>query len=120
MQAPVNLFRKSINFSRSYQTVKLSKAPQMRSTKGALPNPPDPLTGISMIPSETHFPPIRGSGYETRAIALSFDQAFHARVKHVDVRYHFICELVDTKAIVLKRVPSAKNIADILVSCKQT
>jgi hypothetical protein len=47
------------------------------------------------------------------AIALSFDQAFHARVKHVDVRYHFIREQVEAKAIVLKRVPSAENVADI-------
>jgi hypothetical protein len=29
------------------------------------PNPPNSLTGISMIFSETCFLPIRGSGYET-------------------------------------------------------
>jgi hypothetical protein len=49
----------SIIRQRSCQT-----APQMRSTKGALPNPPASLTGISMIPSETCFPPIREAGYE--------------------------------------------------------
>jgi hypothetical protein len=57
------------NLSTSHNPIRQGScqiAPQMRSTKGALPNPPDPLTGISMIPSETRFPPIRGSGYETR------------------------------------------------------
>jgi hypothetical protein len=49
----------SIIRQRSCQT-----APQMHSTKGALPNPPASLTGISMIPSETCFPPIREAGYE--------------------------------------------------------
>jgi hypothetical protein len=47
------------------------------------------------------------------AIALSFDQAFHARVKHVDVQYHFIREQVESKGILVKRVPSAENVADI-------
>jgi hypothetical protein len=47
------------------------------------------------------------------AIALSFDQAFHARVKHVDVRYHFIREQVDAANLLVKRVPSADNMADI-------
>ena len=47
------------------------------------------------------------------AIALSFDQAFHARVKHVDVRYHFIREQVDANHLTVKRVSSAENVADI-------
>jgi hypothetical protein len=47
------------------------------------------------------------------AIALSFDQAFHARVKHVDVRYHFICEQVEAKQITVRCVPSAENVSDI-------
>jgi hypothetical protein len=46
-------------------------------------------------------------------IALSFDQAFHACVKHVDVWYHFIREQVDAKHLTVKRVSSAKNVADI-------
>jgi hypothetical protein len=44
------------------------------------PNLPDPLIGISMIPSETHFPPIRGSGYETKSRpVLPWNQLLHSR-----------------------------------------
>jgi hypothetical protein len=46
-------------------------------------------------------------------IALSFNQAFHARVKHIDVQYHFIREQVEAHKIIVKRVPSADNLADI-------
>jgi hypothetical protein len=47
------------------------------------------------------------------AITLAFDQAFHARVKHIDVRYHFIREQVEANRVTMKRVCSADNVADI-------
>ena len=47
------------------------------------------------------------------AIALSSDPTFHARVKHIDVRHHFIREKVEDKTIFITRVPSRENLADI-------
>jgi hypothetical protein len=49
----------------------------------------------------------------TGAITLAFDQAFHTRVKHIDVRYHFIREQVEALKVTMKRVSSAENVADI-------
>ena len=37
-----------------------------------------------------------------------------SRTKHVDVRYHFIQELVETGAIKLENVHTKENIADML------
>ena len=50
----------------------------------------------------------------TGAIALSTVAKFHQRTKHIDIRYHFICEHVDNSAFRLIWLPSHKNIADIL------
>jgi hypothetical protein len=47
------------------------------------------------------------------AITLAFNQAFHARVKHIDVHYHFIQEQVEALKVTMKRVSSVKNVADI-------
>ena len=47
------------------------------------------------------------------AIALAKDNKFHARTKHIDLRYHFVCEAVEDRKIKLEYIPTAKNIADI-------
>ena len=64
MQAPIDCFRKLINFSQYIMTRKLSKTPQKCSTKKVRRIPPASLTGISLIPSETCFRPVREAGYE--------------------------------------------------------
>jgi hypothetical protein len=51
-------------------TRKLSRTPQKCSTNKGRRFPPASLTGISMIPSETCFPPIREAGYEPTLSAL--------------------------------------------------
>jgi hypothetical protein len=48
------------------------------------------------------------------AIALACNDRFHARTKHINIRYHFIRELVEQKKILLAYVPSVSNVADIL------
>lgn len=48
------------------------------------------------------------------AVSLAGDPAFHARVKHIDVRHHHIRQLVDSGTIHLHRVSSRDNVADIL------
>ena len=41
------------------------------------------------------------------------NQQISQRTKHIDVRYHFIKNLVETKVIDLKYIKSKDNIADI-------
>ena len=66
MQAPIDCFRKLINFSQYIMTRKLSRTPQKCSTSKARRIPPASLTGISLIPSETCFRPVREAGYEPK------------------------------------------------------
>lgn len=47
------------------------------------------------------------------AINLSEDQVYHIRAKHVNVRYHYLRERVAEKDLVVSRVTSADNTADI-------
>jgi len=47
------------------------------------------------------------------AIILSGDPAFHARVKHFDIRYHFLRERVQSNEISLSYINTRDNIADI-------
>ncbi len=47
------------------------------------------------------------------AICLSNDPSFHARAKHIHVRYHYIRELVQDNIIKLKYVCTKDNLADI-------
>ena len=47
------------------------------------------------------------------AIALAKDNKFHARTKHIDIRYHFIQECVEDKKIMVQYVPMEENTADV-------
>ena len=47
------------------------------------------------------------------AITLSKDNKFHARTKHIDIRYHFVREAVEDQKITLKYIPTDENPADI-------
>ena len=44
------------------------------------------------------------------AIALVKDNKFHSRMKHIDLRYHFIREAVEDGKI---SIPTSDNITDI-------
>ena len=47
------------------------------------------------------------------AIALSKDNKFHSRTKHIDLHYHFIREAVDEGKINVQYIPTAENVSDI-------
>ena len=47
------------------------------------------------------------------AIALAKDNKFHARTKHIDLRYYFICEAVEYGKIQVKYVLMDDNVSDI-------
>jgi hypothetical protein len=48
------------------------------------------------------------------AIAYSKNPTSHKYTKHIDTRYHFVREQVEAQTVVLVKVPSADNVADIL------
>ena len=48
------------------------------------------------------------------AIYLAKNQVHHSRTKHIDVRFHFIREIIDEGDILLKKIRTADNPADML------
>ncbi|TFY77555.1 hypothetical protein EWM64_g6458 [Hericium alpestre] len=49
------------------------------------------------------------------AMAIAWNPAFHARTKHIDMRYHFLREKVEAGAINLQYVPTGDQVADVLM-----
>ncbi|RVW19328.1 Retrovirus-related Pol polyprotein from transposon TNT 1-94 [Vitis vinifera] len=50
----------------------------------------------------------------TSAINISKNPVLHSRTKHIDIRHHFIHDLVEDKVVSLEYVPTEGQIADIL------
>jgi hypothetical protein len=48
------------------------------------------------------------------AIHLTKNQMYHERTKHIDVRYHFLREVVTQGGITAKKIGTTKNPADML------
>ena len=48
------------------------------------------------------------------AVLLCGDQAFHNRVKHLDVKYHWIRERVESGKLLVGQIPTSGNVADVL------
>jgi len=48
------------------------------------------------------------------SLFLSQDPIFHKRMKHIDIRHHFIRDLVNKKKIKLSHVPTSEMAADCL------
>jgi hypothetical protein len=47
-------------------------------------------------------------------IAMSKDSGDHTRTKHIDVRYHFVRERVESGDIVATYIPTQQQLADLL------
>ena len=50
----------------------------------------------------------------TSVINISKNPVLHSITKHIDIRHHFICDLVEDKVVSLEYVPTEGQIADIL------
>ncbi|GJT34379.1 hypothetical protein Tco_0924798 [Tanacetum coccineum] len=48
------------------------------------------------------------------AIHLSLNHVFHERTKHINVRYHFIREVLEAKTVKVLKVGTQQNVADAL------
>ena len=47
-------------------------------------------------------------------IDLSKNSMYHSRTKHIDVRYHWLRSVTEDKLMVLNKIHTDKNIADML------
>ena len=54
------------------------------------------------------------------AIYLAKHQVYHARTKHIDVRFHKIRELTVTREIILEKIDTSENAADMLTKLVPT
>ena len=48
------------------------------------------------------------------ALALSKDPQFHAHAKHINVKHHYIPECIENGDILVTRISSEDNVANIL------
>ena len=48
------------------------------------------------------------------AVALSDNPVFHNRSKHIDIKWHFIRDLIRSKSICTSHIPGTQNGADFL------
>jgi len=48
------------------------------------------------------------------AIQMTKNPQFHGRTKHIEIKYHFIRELVSTEVVQLQYCPTEEMIADML------
>jgi hypothetical protein len=53
----------------------------------------------------------------TGAVALAHDPLHHARTKHIDIKYHFIRDLIERRIVALKYMSTEHMPADILTKC---
>ncbi|KAH8418168.1 hypothetical protein KR222_004172 [Zaprionus bogoriensis] len=68
---------------------------------------------INEIGCFPHDQPLRVYGDNLSSQQLAKNSMFHARSKHIDIRYHFIRELILNKEIVFEYIDTKNMIADI-------
>jgi len=58
----------------------------------------------------------------TGAQAIAVNSVFHKRTKHIDIRYHYICEVINDGIVDIQDVGVDDNTADLLtklMTCNQ-
>ena len=48
------------------------------------------------------------------AIHLAKNQVYHARMKNIDVRYHFVREIIEEGGVLVQKIKTDENPADML------
>ena len=48
------------------------------------------------------------------AIHLAKNQVYHARTRHIDVRYHFVREIIEEGGVLVQKIKTDDNLADML------
>ena len=54
------------------------------------------------------------------AINISKNPVQHSKTKHIDIRHHFIRDLVENKVIQLEYIPTERQLADIFTKALDT
>ena len=54
------------------------------------------------------------------AIHLAKNQVYHARTKHIDVRYHFVREIIEEDGDLVQKIKTDDNPADMLTKVVTT
>jgi hypothetical protein len=73
-----------------------------------------PENGVDMDEVEMeHTLPGVIRGDNRGAIALTKNTKDHGKIKHIDIRHHYIRELLQSGNIVMEQVPSLDNLADL-------
>ena len=54
------------------------------------------------------------------AIHLANDQVYHARTKHIDVRYHFVWEMIEEDGVLVQKIKTDDNPANMLTKVVTT
>ena len=49
------------------------------------------------------------------AIALAKNTKDHRKVKHIDIRHHYIRDLLQAGVLTIEQVPSAENLTDLFM-----
>lgn len=47
------------------------------------------------------------------AVSLTKNTKGNTQVKHIDVRHHYICDLVEDGKVIIHHIPSTDNLADV-------
>ena len=54
------------------------------------------------------------------AIHLAKNQVYHARTKHIDVKYHFVREILEKDHIQIQKIHTTENPADMMTKVVTT
>ena len=54
------------------------------------------------------------------AIHLAKNQVYHARTKHIDVRYHFVREIIEEGGVLVQKIKNDDNLTDMLTKVVTT
>ena len=54
------------------------------------------------------------------AIHLAKNQVYHARTKHIDVRYYFVREIIEEGGVLVQKIKTDDNPADMLTEVVTT
>ena len=53
-------------------------------------------------------------------IFLAKNPAYHSRMKHIDVQYHFVRDMVESMKVLLEKVDTLENVVDSLTKSVST
>ena len=48
------------------------------------------------------------------AVSLSMNQVYHDKTKHVNVKYHFVRDMIKSEAIAIEKISTNENVANML------